>query len=518
MVNPEVILAQLGNPTQLKEAYLKLARENYSFYVEYVHRGLYYHGQHTRLICDALQQVDLGNPDYKRIIITLPPRHSKSMSVTETFPSYFIGKNPERRVIQASYGDSLARKFGRANKNKIENFGRDIFDITVSRDTSAVDNWGIKDHRGGMISAGIGGSITGEGADLLIIDDPIKNREEADSLVYREKVWNEWQNTLRTRLHPGAAVIIIVTRWHHDDLVGRLLNPEYGEVEPWLQLNLPAICEEEGDLLGRSIGQSLWPEHGFDEKWAEATKKAVGIATWTSLYQQRPTPSAGAMVEKHWWRYYNKPYDPLTNTIAGHYIDEFIQSWDMTFKDSEGTDLVVGQVWARSAAYKFLVDQVRARMNFPVTLVAVQNLSAKWPKARLKLIEDKANGPAIIAMLHKKIGGLVPVDPKNSKIARVSACSPDIESGNVFIPSPEIAPWVTEFVEEWAAFPKGVNDDQVDGGSQALNRLVNHIFVSKPGEADNTTSEQKKLSKHIRSIAKRHKHKSSTIKTYVNRY
>lgn len=394
-------------------------------------------------------------------MIFLPPRHSKSITVSETFPSYFIGKNLNRRVILVSYGDNLARKFGRANRNKLEEYGEEIFGIKLSKDNSAVTNWGIDGYRGGMISAGIGGAITGEGADLLIIDDPIKNRKEANSKVYRNMIWDEWQNTLYTRLQPNGSVIIILTRWHEDDLAGRLLNSEYGEVENWDIIKLPAIAEE-NDLLGRKIGEPLWPEYGFDEKWARATKTAVGSMTWASLYQQRPSPSEGNIVKREWWQFYNKlPAE----------FDEIIQSWDCSFKETETGSYVVGQVWGRKGADKYLIDQIRARMDFTKTLKAIKNMTIKYPNARLKLIEDKANGTAIINVLRKEISGIVPVNPRGSKESRASAVSADIEAGNVYLPSQSIASWVNDYIEEWASFPNGENDDQVDATTQALDRL-----------------------------------------------
>lgn len=436
-----------------------LARADYEYYLEYVHRGLYQHAKHTKLIAKKLQEIEVGK--CKRLMIFLPPRHSKSMTVSETFPSYFIGKNLNRRVILVSYGESLARKFGRANKLKLEEFGEEIFGISISRNNASVTNWGIEGYRGGMISAGIGGGIIGEGADLLIIDDPIKNRSEADSKTYRDKVWSEWQNTLYTRLQPDGAVIIILTRWHEDDLAGRLLNPEYGEVEDWDIIKLPAIAED-NDLLGREIGEPLWPEFGFDAKWAEETKVAVGTRTWVSLYQQRPSPQEGSIVNRKWWRYYKK---------APEQFDEVIQSWDCSFKETEDGSYVVGQVWGRKGADEYLLDQFRARVDFTETLRAIRNMAAKWPQARLKLIEEKANGPAIISALRREISGIVPVNPQGSKEARLKAVAPDIEAGNVYIPDPSIAPWIHDYVEELAAFPSGANDDQVDATSQALDRL-----------------------------------------------
>lgn len=383
------------------------------------------------------------------------------MTVSETFPSYFIGRNPNKRVILVSYGDTLARKFGRANRNKLEEYGQGIFNIDLSKDNSSVTNWSIEGYRGGMITAGIGGPITGEGADLLIIDDVIKNRKEANSETYRNMVWDEWQNTLITRLQPNGAVILIMTRWHEDDLAGRLLNSEYGEVEEWEIIRLPAIAEA-GDILGRKEGEPLWPSYGFDKEWANELKIAVGSQTWASLYQQRPSPQEGTIVKREWWQFYNELPEEF---------DEVIQSWDLTFKETTTGSYVVGQVWGRKGADKYLIDQIRARLDFTKTIRAIKTLTSKYREARLKLIEDKANGPAIISTLRKEISGIVPISPKGSKEARAHAVSPDIEAGNVYLPSPKRAPWIQDYIEEWAAFPNGATDDQVDATTQALDRL-----------------------------------------------
>lgn len=397
------------------------------------------------------------------MMVFLPPRHSKSMTISESFPAYFIGKSPERRVIQVSYGDNLARKFGRANRSKLDEFGGSVFDIYISQENASAANWGIEGHRGGMISAGIGGPITGEGADLLVVDDPIKNRREADSPTYREMVWDEWQNTLLTRLQPDGAIILIMTRWHEDDLAGRLLNPDYGPVEDWDVISLPAIAEE-NDILGRKEGAPLWPEYGYDEEWAAEKKIAIGSYAWNSLYQQRPSPPEGSIVQRQWWKYYSTP-------INLEEMDEIIQSWDLSFKDLQTSDYVVGQVWGRKGADKYLIDQIRGKIDFTQTIKALRSLTEKYPTARAKLIEDKANGPAIISITRQEIPGIIAINPRGSKESRAYAASPDIEAGNVYLPSPAIAPWITDYIEEWASFPNGLHDDQVDATTQALDRL-----------------------------------------------
>jgi len=338
-----------------------------------------------------------------------------------------------------------------------------MFNVSISKQKSSMTNFDIEGHRGGMLSIGIGSGATGHGADLLLLDDPVKNKEEAESQAYRDRVWGEWQNTFRTRLHPGASVILIMTRWHADDLAGRLLNPEYGEVDDWRIINIPAIAEE-NDLLGRQPGEPYWPEHGFDLKWAEDTKNAVGTQTWNALYQQRPAPAEGAMIKREWFKFYE---EVPTN------FDLLLQSWDLSFKDSVGSDFVSGMVMGNVGANIYLLpDTSYGRMDFPTTLDAIRKLTARNPKAHLKLIEDKANGPAVIAMLRKEIRGIIPVTPKGSKVARVSAVSPLMEAGNVFLPSPKICSWVEDFIEECAAFPNGTHDDRVDSLSQGLQRFM----------------------------------------------
>lgn len=446
-------------PEQITEiaaqAERELASRYYRDYVVHTHHGVYRHFRHTELVCESLQEIVDGKQKY--ILIEMPPRHGKSMTVTETFPSFFIGKNPGKRVIATAYSDSLARKFGRLNRNKLAEFGIPLFGCDISVEKSASNNWGIEGTRGGMIATGIGGSITGEGADLLIIDDPFKNAEEANSQTIREKVWAEWESTLSTRLHKGGSVIVIMTRWHEDDLIGRLLERSPHE---WERLRLPAVAEDDDDLLGREEGEALCPELGFDEEWAAIKKVEVGSMVWASLFQQRPAPSDGSIFNRNWWKYYKTP--PAR-------FQEILQSWDLTFKDSKGADYVVGQVWGRNGADKYLLDQVRAKMDFPSTVQAIRNLSKKWPRAKAKLIEDKANGPAVIATLKREIPGLIPVNPEGGKVVRAQAVTPDIEAGNVFLP--EDAPWIHDFVEECAAFPNGKHDDQVDGMTQALNRM-----------------------------------------------
>lgn len=400
-----------------------------------------------------------------RLIISMPPRHGKSMTVTETLPSWFIGKNPDRRVIEVSYGDDLARDFGEKNRKKVAEFGQEVFGIELERGKTDKTDWGIAGHAGGMVSTGIGGAISGKGADLLIIDDPIKNRTEADSEVYRNRVWSEWQSTLSTRLHPGGRVVVIMTRWHEDDLVSRLLESEPGR---WEVLNLPAMAEAD-DPMGRTEGEALWPGR-YSRGDLEMIKVTVGSREWQALYQGRPSPQAGSIFKRAFWQEYSLPPQEMARNM-----ETVIQSWDCTFKDSKGTDYVAGGVWGRKGADYYLLDLVHDRMDFPATIKAIRSMSAKWPQARGKLVEDKANGPAVIATLKHEISGLIAVEPEGGKIVRANAIASYHEAGNLWLPKPQFAPWVHDFIEEAAAFPNGKYDDRVDEMTQAV------IWLSRRG-------------------------------------
>lgn len=404
--------------------------------------------------------VDVAAGRIKRLMVSMPPRHGKSELVSRYFPAWFIGAFPDKRIILVSYEADFAATWGRKARDLLEEHGPSLFGIRVSGKSSAANRWDIEGHEGGMVTAGVNGPITGKGADIGIIDDPVKNDQEAMSVTYQERTYEWYKSTFRTRIQRDGAIILIMTRWHENDLAGKLLAAQEEEGEKWEVVSLPAIAEDD-DPLGREIGQPLCPGL-FNKDALESIKKAVGSYWWASLYQQRPSPAEGGIFKRNWWQYYRRVPDRF---------DEIIQSWDMTFKDTKSADFVVGQVWGRKGADKYLLDQVRDRMDFPATIQAVRTLSAKWPQARAKLVEDKANGPAVIATLKREISGLIPVEPQGSKESRAWAVSPDIEAGNVYLPDPGIAPWVHDFIEECAAFPNGANDDQVDAMSQALMRL-----------------------------------------------
>jgi len=246
-----------------------------------------------------------------------------------------------------------------------------------------------------------------------------------------------------------------MTRWHEDDLVGRLLELQKNDphADQWRVVKFPAVFEGQDDYTHpedkRDIGEALWPsKYSIDD--LNRMKASLGSYEWAGLYQQAPAPTGGGIFMSSWWSLYD--------AMPSHF-DEIIQSWDMTFKDADTSDYVVGQVWGRIDERYYLLDQVRDRLDFPGTIRAVKNLSTKWRDAKLKLVEDKANGPAVISMLKKDISGLVPVEPQGSKEARAYAVSAIVESGNVFLPAH--TPWVDDFIAETAAFPHGKNDKKI---------------------------------------------------------
>ncbi len=430
-----------------------------------------------RAIVEAWQTPDA------RLIISMPPQEGKSERVTKTASLWRLTHNPETRLGIVSYAQALAEGFSRDVRNKIStNDGTDgtlDLDLRIARDNGSARRWQLDGHRGGIVAVGVDSGITGRPLDGLIIDDPFADDKQADSAYYRDQVWGRWRSTWSTRLAPGAPVILIMTRWHEDDLAGRLLGAEDGR--RWRVINIPALADHdpaksETDALGREPGQWLASARGrTDTEW-EAIRIQVGSRVFNALYQGRPSPSTGNVWRRPWWRF----YEHMLWTLGpdGSYrvdADEVVQSWDMAFKDTKGSDFVVGTVWARRGADVYLLDKVHKRLTFTETLTAFQALTARWPQATAKYVEDKANGTAVIDTLKSKIPGIVAITPTESKYARANAVAPFIEAGNVHLPAPQVAlPDVDpdSLIDEAAGFPNAPHDDQVDSTSQALARLL----------------------------------------------
>lgn len=469
------------------------------------------------LIDEKLAQVAAG--ELNRLIITMPPQEGKSERTTHYGALWMLHRNPGLRIGIVSYGERVARRFSMKIRNDILVFnGRKSVDLglRLQRDSKAAGEWQLAYPRtGSMFATGIGGALTGQPLDILFIDDPVKDFAAAQSDFQSAQAWDWWDSVARTRLAPGAPVILIQTRWHENDLAGRLIkkqkadedagiDPSSVDYDRWTVINIPAQANHdpakgEADPLGRRPGEFLQSARGRTQEQWQATKLASSPRTWAALYQGTPAPDNGDVLLRTWWRWYESPLWSVRDGakyIVEAGFDEAFTSWDMTFKDTKGTDYVVGQVWMRRGANAYLLDQVRARMSFTETMWAFQALANKWPQIRVHIIEDKANGPAVISSLRKKIPGLVPVSPgQDSKLARAEAISPFVEAGNVHLPADEVSLFMTTenqpqaLVNEAATFPNGAHDDMVDALSQALNRF----FLRGAGAAEWAAALQKRI-------------------------
>lgn len=424
-----------------------------------------------------------STPD-SRLIVSMPPQEGKSQRVTKTGSLWALHRNRDLKIGIVSYNKPLAESFGRDIRNWVTTYngeeGSLDLGLRIARDNGAASRWQLAGHRGGVICVGLKGSLTGRRVDALVIDDPFADKEQADSAYYRDRVWGWWQSVGSTRLSSGAPVIVILTRWHEDDLAGRLMAAEDGH--RWRVINIPALADHDptkgqSDALGRSPGEWLKSARGRTTAQWEAIRITAGTRVFNALYQGRPSPDSGDVWRRQWWRRYSVPLWSQHLTVPGAYrvedCDQLVMSWDMAFKDTKSSDFVVGQVWARRGANVYLLDQVRKRLTFTETLTAFKAMVARWPQATAKYVEDKANGTAVISTLKSKIPGIVPVTPTESKYARANAVAPLIEAGNVFLPTGEIALFEPdELINEAAEFPNGAHDDQVDATSQVLSQML----------------------------------------------
>jgi len=395
------------------------------------------------------------------LILEAPPQHGKSDMVSRYLPAFIFGHYPNLRIAGLSYAKDLASDMNRDVQRIMMSpaygvlFPKSCLNqkrvVTVEAEAKRnSETFEIIGARGSYVGQGVGGPLTGKRVDIGIIDDPIKNSKEALSPTVKESIWKWYGSTFLTRLSRNSGQIIMATRWATDDLSGRVLaaNPKAR------RLSFPAINER---------GEALVPDLHPIEKLIE-TKAALGDYFWSAMYQGSPKTLGGAVFKDHGVRYY-LPKDLPTK------FDKVIQSWDMTFKDTDGSDYVAGQVWAKAGANTYLLHEVRERMGFTASKKAVKDMSARYPDARRKLIEDKANGPAILDSLKSEVSGMVPIEPDGSKLARAHACTAEWEAGNVWLPHPDIAPWVKDFVEEVTTFPAAAHDDRVDAMTQALRDL-----------------------------------------------
>ena len=461
---------RISRQAAIHELKRRAARQNLSAFVTFTLKD-YDMGWVHQEVCDALDKFldDVHKKKSPRLIICMPPRSGKSELASRRFPGYALGRNPDLSIIACSYSADLASRFNRDVQRIIDSEEyKEVFPSTALSGRGGAfirtsDLFEVVDHAGSYRSTGVGGGITGQGADILLIDDPVKDRAEADSATVRQSVWDWYTSTAYTRLSPGGGVIVMATRWHMDDLIGRLISAsESGQGDKFKVINYAAIAE--ADETNRKTGEALHPSRYPLDRLLEI-KRTIGSRDWEALYQQHPVPDGGATFRSEWLRRWNDKNTPPA-------WDTKVVSWDMTFKDTNTADFVVGQLWGVKGSSFYLLDQVRGRMDFVRTRQVFIEFARKHSDAVGKLVEDKANGSAIISSLQSAVTGLIPITPHESKEARASSVAPLFEAGNVFIPENRAEhPWVDGFVRELLEFPSSAHDDQVDACTQALNYL-----------------------------------------------
>ena len=470
----------------------KKVRNNYISYLKYVYGDNYiltnFHKMLATLCQNVVERLEKG--DKVRLAISVPPQHGKSMTLTETLPSWFIGRNPDLRVITTAYNADIAEKFGDKNRQLVKRFGKELFGIEISDSQDNKTLWDIKNHLGGLYATGLGGSLTSNNGALIIVDDPFKNEVEANTQGIRDTVWSNFTSSVLTRQRgSGNAIIVIHTRWNDDDLIGRLRKLEDSE---WLIVNIPCVWESGEDrLLHRRIGQTLCPELGFDAKWAESMKKTIGLRQWNALYQGRPYVDGGNIVKRADIKFYDKASVPVV-------FDEITMSCDLSnggMKTDNDPNCLT--VWGRLGANHYLLKVVMKKCGFTQTIDLIRHLCSEYPQMRRKIIERKANGNATVDMLNQQIGGFIPFDPKgDSKETRFKAVSPYFESGNVYFPNEKIEPNIENYIEQVIRFPNVGHDDFVDTVSQYL---LNYSYKCDYGRIQ-TDNRYANFSKAIRGL------------------
>lgn len=493
------------------------ARTDYGTYVELANPGFYMTHFH-RYLCNEIQQfleAPCANGAMDILLLSVPPQHGKSYTVTETLPSWYLAKHPQDAVIIAGYESTFAESFNRRNRDKFNDIAQEVFlqqrkdgtyihDCRPNLSAQNVAQW--ETTQGGKCrAAGLKAGITGHGAELFIIDDPIKNKEQADSETVIAKIHDEMGPSVQSRIHPGGKLIVIQTRWVENDVIGWILTnwSEY----VYKYINLPAEYDKEAadigpDPLGRSLGDSLMGAHlGDDEtklpakiantnKWLASKKQLViasdGSRTWNALYQGRPSAADGNLFNPSWWT----PYYRTSELRASL---EYIQmTVDATFKNTETSDYVSIMILAVKGRDVYLWKLINKRMTFTDTVTKIKSIVADFPDIDELVIEDKANGSAIIDVLRydATMPAIVAVNPQGGKFSRAQSIAPFVSTGAYHVPldftasEQEDVEWDNrgeglnardKFIKQHTTFPFGRHDDMVDANSQGLSRIIKII-------------------------------------------
>ena len=422
-------------------------------------------GDHHRVMADAFNRIADG--ELKRLIINMPPRHTKSEFASHLFPAWYLGRFPDRKVIQTAHTAELAVGFGRKVRNLVGSgdYAKIFSGVSLSADSKAAGRWNTN-KQGDYFAIGVGGAVTGKGADILIVDDPHSEQEAAqnDPSVY-DKTYEWYTSGPRQRLQPGGAICLVMTRWSKKDLTGSILKAsiERGGSDEWEIIELPAILPS---------GKPLWP--GFwPLEQLEALKAELPVGKWTAQYQQDPTSEEGAIIKREWWKEWTKKDPPDCEFV--------IQSWDTAFLAKETADYSACTTWGvfyneDREANIILLDALQERLEFPDLKTRAYEMYKEY-KPDAFIVEAKAAGSPLIFEL-RRIG--IPVSEYSpgrgrDKIARVNAVSDLFHSGHVWAPKKR---WAEEVIEEFAAFPTGDHDDLVDSSTQALLRFRQGGFIN----------------------------------------
>lgn len=443
------------------------AQVSFMEYVKMMWPG-FVHGRHHALMAKKFEAIAKG--EMKRVIINMPPRHTKSEFASYLLPSWFLGKNPAKKVIQCSNTADLAVGFGRKVRNLVdsEQYASVFPGVSLRQDSKAAGRWATNKN-GEYFAIGVGGTVTGKGADLLIIDDPHSEQEAAlaagNPEIY-QKVYEWYTSGPRQRLQPGGAIVIVMTRWGEADLTGRVLQDalKREKGEEWELIELPAIMPS---------GNPLWPEFwSIDE--LEALKEELPVAKWNAQYQQKPTGEEGALVKREWWKIWEKERPPSCEYV--------IQSWDTAFTKSERSDFSACTVWGvfhmnedPKDVNVILLEAYQERLEFPELKEKAFEMYNIWEPDTC-IIEAKAAGSPLIFEM-RRMG--VPVQEYtpvrgNDKFVRINSVTDLFRSGKVWAPDTR---WAHELIEQMAAFPNAAHDDLVDSSTQALIRFRQGGFL-----------------------------------------
>lgn len=444
------------------------ARKNLHDYIRFTNLK-YKPSIFSEMVCAALDKFLLDVQAGKRPILVLqaPPQHGKSEIASRKLPAYIMARFPDWRIGAASYAIDLARSMAQdVRRTQASGEHLALFPVTKPKDKLArhtMEEFASPNGSGSYLGVGIGGGLTGKPLDIGIIDDPTKDQQEALSPVTKENQWSWYQTVFTSRLSECNGQIIMATSWAEDDLPGRILAKYRGDAR-LTHLRFPAInLPDETGYNPTLPAGALVPQLHSLEKLYE-TKALYSDYWWSAIYQQSAKPLGGNVFKDEHAQYYVPKDLPAS-------FDTVIISVDATFKDTDGTDFVSIQVWGKKAANAYLLYHHLKRMGFTETCAALIGVREKFPACRQVLIEDKANGPAIIDFLKGQMPGIMPIEPDGSKLARAYAIAWVWEAHNVYLPHEAIAPWVKHFMSELTHFPAAAHDDQVDAMTQALRFL-----------------------------------------------